>query len=84
MEESDYEDLMEHRLMRYFGQGATWRSSRGDLLPMPAHILSQLRHWYTISLLHEREVMRFLQEMRRMVNEPRQVEALMYTVRKAS
>ncbi len=70
------EDVMEYRLMRYFGQRASWQSSRGDPLPMPAHILSQLRHWYTISLLHEREVMRFLQELRRLVNEPRQIEAL--------
>jgi len=70
------EDIMEHRLMRYFGQRATWRSARGEDLPMPSHIYAQLRTWYTMSLLNERMVMKFLREVRRSTNDWRQIEAL--------
>ena len=76
------EDIMERRLMRHFGQRATWVSARGDRLPMPAYIFAQLRRWYTISLLHERDVMAFLRVMQRRVEEPRQIEALICLVSK--
>ena len=71
------EDIMEQRLMRYFGQRATWRSERGQDLPMPAHIFAHLRTWYTISLLNERAVMKLMQEALRSTNQPRQLEALL-------
>lgn len=76
------EDVMEKRLMRHFGQNATWVSARGDRLPMPAYIYAQLRRWYTISLLHERDIMAFLRDMQRRVEEPRQIEALICLVSK--
>jgi hypothetical chaperone protein len=70
------EDIMEQRLVRYFGQRATWRSERGADLPMPAHIFAHLRTWYTMSLLNERAVMKLMQEALRSTNQPRQLEAL--------
>jgi len=70
------EDIMEHRLMRHFGQRATWGAARGKDLPMPSHIYAQLRVWYTMSLLNERMIMSFLRDVRRSTDEPRQIEAL--------
>jgi len=70
------EDVMEARLMRHFGQHATWRTTGGTELPMPAHIYAQLRAWYTMSLLNERQTIHFIQEMRRATRSYREIDAL--------
>lgn len=76
------QDVMEKRLARYFGERATWASQRGDVLPMPSFIYGQLRRWYTISLLNDRAVMRFLEQVRHLVQEPHQIEALICLITK--
>lgn len=74
------EDIMERRLLRYFGADVTWHSRPGKRLPLPRHIFDRLRTWYTIHQLNERQVMVFLEEVQRAASDPTQVAALISLV----
>ena len=74
------EDIMEQRLLRYFGEDVTWRSRPGKRLPLPRHIFDRLRTWYTIHQLNQRQLMAFLEEVQRAASDPVQVAALISLV----
>jgi hypothetical chaperone protein len=49
------EDLMEKRLMKYFGKNYVGRTLTGAEIRLPRWIQMQLRSWYTIPFLNERK-----------------------------
>lgn len=49
------EDLMEKRLMQYFGKNYVGRTLTGAEIRLPRWIQMQLRSWYTIPFLNERK-----------------------------
>lgn len=57
------EDLMEKRLMKYFGKNYVGRSMTRAELRLPRWILMQLRSWYTIPFLNERKTIDILREL---------------------
>lgn len=57
------EDLMEKRLMKYFGKQYVGRSMTGAEIRLPRWILMQLRSWYTIPFLNERKTIDILREL---------------------
>jgi len=57
------EDLMERRLLKYFGSHYVGKNVLGPEFGMPARILSQLRSWYTIPMLNERETLKDLDDL---------------------
>lgn len=57
------EDLMEKRLMKYFGKHYVGRTMTGAELRLPRWILMQLRSWYTIPFLNERKTIDILREL---------------------
>lgn len=77
------EDIMEFKLLKYFGKGVEWKPRPGKSLPMPSHILAKLRTWYTISQLNERDIMKFLEEARRSGSGKKQMDALICLIRKS-
>lgn len=72
------EDIMDGRLLKYFGEELKWGDQR---LPMPRHILDTLRRWYTIPQLNDRRVLGFLDSLTRETQSKRQVRALIALVR---
>ena len=72
------EDMMEGRLLKYFGEDLSW-GEQG--LPMPRHILDSLRRWYTIPMLNDLRIMSFLQGLGRETASKRQVRALIALIR---
>ncbi len=58
------EDIMEHRLLEYFGSRIAARTLSGNTVGYPQWLHAQLRSWHTIQLLNERETIRFLREFR--------------------
>jgi hypothetical chaperone protein len=57
------EDIMERRLLKHFGSQYVGKNVIGPEFGMPARILSQLRSWYTIPMLNERETIKDLDEL---------------------
>jgi len=74
------EDIMERRLLRYFGEGVTWYGQPGKHLALPRHILDRLRTWYTIHQLNQQQLMVFLEEVQRAASDPGAVAALISLV----
>lgn len=56
------EDLMDTRLLKYFGERLRWGPQD---LPMPNHILDAIRRWYTIPDLNEPRTVAFLENLER-------------------
>ena len=56
------EDVMDRRLLRYFGEHLHWGPQQ---LPMPQHILDTVRRWYTIPELNDPGTLRFLRDLER-------------------
>ncbi len=57
------EDVMEKRLMKYFGKHYVGRTMTGAEMRMPRWIQMQLRSWYTIPFLNERKTLDILREL---------------------
>jgi hypothetical chaperone protein len=57
------EDVMEKRLMKYFGKEYVGRTMTGAEQRLPRWIMMQLRSWYTIPFLNERKTMDILREL---------------------
>lgn len=72
------EDIMDGRLLKYFGEDLRWGEQQ---LPLPRHILDTLRRWYTIPMLNDSRVLSFLQGLGRETVSKRQVRALLALVR---
>jgi hypothetical chaperone protein len=58
------EDIMEFRLLEYFGSRAVGRTLSGNRVGYPQWLLSLLRSWHTVQLLNERGTVQFLREFR--------------------
>jgi hypothetical chaperone protein len=58
------EDIMERRLLEYFGSRAGAQTLSGNTASYPQWLLALLRSWHTIQLLNERGSVRFLKEFR--------------------
>jgi len=58
------EDIMERRLLEYFGSRAGAHTLSGNTASYPQWLLALLRSWHTIQLLNERGTVRFLKEFR--------------------
>jgi hypothetical chaperone protein len=58
------EDIMERRLLEYFGSRAGARTLSGNTATYPQWLLALLHSWHTIQLLNERGTVRFLKEFR--------------------
>ncbi len=72
------EDIMERRLLEYFGSRAVAKTLSGNTVAYPQWLLAQLRTWHTIQLLNERETIRFLTEFRNIARHNRaEVDALL-------
>ncbi len=74
------EDLMDRRLLKYFGEDLRWGDQR---LPLPRHILMAIRRWYTIPVLNDQRVLSFLDSLTHQTDRAaqRQVRALIALVR---
>lgn len=74
------EDLMDRRLLKYFGEDLRWGEQQ---LPLPRHILLAIRRWYTIPMLNDIRVLSFLDSLTHQTDRAaqRQVRALMTLVR---
>lgn len=57
------QDLMEKRLMKYFGKNYLGRTMTGAEMRLPRWIQMQLRSWYTIPFLNERKTIDILREL---------------------
>ena len=58
------EDIMERRLLEYFGSRAGSHTLSGNTITYPQWLLGLLRSWHSIQLLNERGTVRFLKEFR--------------------
>ncbi len=58
------EDIMERRLLEYFGSRAVGKTLAGNFVRYPQWLLSQLQSWHTIQLLNERKTVQFLREFK--------------------
>ncbi|MBI5879524.1 MAG: Hsp70 family protein [Chloroflexi bacterium] len=77
------EDVMERRLLEYFGSRATARTLSGNSVAYPQWLLSLLRSWHTIQLLNERGTVKFLREFRQIAKYSRdEVDALLCLVQR--
>lgn len=74
------EDLMDRRLLKFFGEDLRWGEQR---LPMPRHIMEAIRRWYTIPVLNDLRVLNFLDSLKTQTDRAaqRQVRALLALVR---
>jgi hypothetical chaperone protein len=74
------EDIMDERLLKYFGEGLRWGDQH---LPLPNHILDSIRRWYTIPDLNEPRTIAFLENLERETTGAarRQARALIALVR---
>jgi hypothetical chaperone protein len=57
------EDIMEKRLMKYLGTRSVGKTMTGTELQLPRWIAAQLRSWYTIPLLNERNTIKTIKEL---------------------
>lgn len=57
------EDLMEKRLMKYFGKQYVGRTLTGTEIRLPRWIQMQLRSWYTIPYLNERKTIEIIRDL---------------------
>lgn len=57
------EDLMEKRLMKYFGKDYLGKTMTGADIRLPRWIWMQLRSWYTIPFLNERKTLDVIREL---------------------
>jgi hypothetical chaperone protein len=73
------EEIMEHRLFKYFGETARYGEQK---LALPNHIFVQLRSWYTIPALQERQIYSFLDTVSRASSGRKQIKALECLIRK--
>jgi hypothetical chaperone protein len=77
------EDIMERRLLEYFGSRATGKTLAGKELRYPQWLLSQLQAWHTIPLLNEKDTIRFLEEFRVIAKHHQtEIDALLCLVQK--
>jgi hypothetical chaperone protein len=77
------EDVMERRLLEYFGSRAVGRTLSGNTVTYPEWLTAYLRAWHTIPLLNERETVRFLNEFKVIARPYRaEIEALLSLVQK--
>ena len=58
------EEIMESQLMKYFGADYSGATMTGVAIHLPYWIQAQLRSWYTIPLLNERDTLRFINELK--------------------
>ncbi len=57
------EDLMQKRLLKYFGARYVGKTMAGAEIRLPRWILAQLRSWYTMPLLNERKTITTIKEL---------------------
>jgi len=77
------EEIMERKLMKYFGAGYSGATMTGVKIHLPYWILGQLRSWYTIPLLNERDTIRLLNELKAAATKGRrEISALLTLVEK--
>jgi hypothetical chaperone protein len=77
------EEIMEKQLMKYFGANYSGATMTGVEIHLPYWILAQLRSWYTIPLLNERDTLRFLNELKNAATRGRgDLQALLTLVEK--
>ena len=77
------EDIMERRLLEYFGSRIAARTLSGNTVSYPQWLLGLLRSWHTIQLLNERGTTKFLREFRAIAKYNRdEVDALLCLVQR--
>jgi hypothetical chaperone protein len=77
------EDIMERRLLEYFGSRASAKTLSGTVVAYPQWLLALLRSWHTIQLLNERGTVKFLREFRVIAKYNRaEIDALLYLVQR--
>lgn len=73
------EEIMEHKLFKYFGEDARWSEQR---LEMPHYIFAMLKRWYTIPNLQQQQIYTFLDDISRVSSGRKQIKALETLIRK--
>lgn len=68
--------IMEHKLTKYFGAGATYRSMEGRDLPFPSQLLARLSRWHHVAFLRGRETREQLRRLQDSCSRPAAVQAL--------
>ncbi len=77
------EDIMSKRLVPYFGSRYIGRTMTGTEIRLPRWIQAQLRTWYTMPLLNERETIKTIKELAVMARQGRKdLEALLTLIQK--
>lgn len=72
------EDIMERRLLEYFGSRAVGKTLSGNTITYPQWLLAELRSWQTIQRLNERDTIAFLRDFRAIARHNRdEVDALL-------
>ena len=73
------EEIMEHKLFKYFGEDVRWSEQR---LQLPHYIFAMLKRWYTIPNLQQQQIYDFLDDISRVSTGRKQVKALETLIRK--
>ncbi len=73
------EEIMEHKLFKYFGENSRWSEQR---LELPHYIFGMLRRWYTIPNLQQQQLYAFLDDISRLSDGRKQIKALECLIRK--
>ncbi|MBN9392500.1 MAG: Hsp70 family protein [Chloroflexi bacterium] len=73
------EEIMEHKLFKYFGEDVRWSEQR---LQLPHYIFAMLKRWYTIPNLQQQQIYDFLDDIGRVSTGRKQVKALETLIRK--
>lgn len=77
------EQMMENRVVNHFGGNVTYSSGPDNkALGLPRHIIEELRTWYTIPQLNERQIITFLKDVERLSENSREVRNLLTLITK--
>ncbi|MGA9524943.1 MAG: Hsp70 family protein [Myxococcaceae bacterium] len=71
--------IVEHRLLQWFGQGATYLALN-KRLELPAWITRRLLAWHELTLLRERSMLEFLRKAKEDSDRPQAIENLLAIV----
>jgi hypothetical chaperone protein len=77
------EQIMANRLVKFFGAGVEYEAgpSRAKL-GLPAYIIDELRTWYTLPQLNDRQILEFLRNIQQLAKKSNSVDALLALITK--
>ncbi|MCP4745645.1 MAG: Hsp70 family protein [Desulfobacteraceae bacterium] len=69
--------IMNNRLLKYFGLGTTYKSIFNQKMPFPKYALRHITDWYnSLKMVHNQQFMSFLKEVKRTTSDPEKIKCL--------